>query len=171
MQSLLDTFPHDRFWNKVLKTDSPENPDGCWLWTGSKIGETGRAYGGFMHRRHRMGAHRWSWALHNGPIPEGMVICHRCDTPLCVRPDHLFLGTIADNVRDMWSKGRARIGARKRRRATVVTRFRMSDNHVAAIQKAITSSHVTDMELAEVFDVPPFVIWAIRRNQFWWRIT
>jgi hypothetical protein len=51
-------------------------------------------------------AHRLSWVFHRGPIPPGMVICHRCDTPACINPDHLFVGTQSDNIRDCMRKGR-----------------------------------------------------------------
>jgi hypothetical protein len=85
------------FWEHVNKTD------GCWLWT---AGKTGVGYGTFIIDGKSVGAHRHSYALHYGPIPPGMLVCHRCDNPLCVRPDHLFLGSHLDNMRDMAAKGR-----------------------------------------------------------------
>lgn len=88
----------DRIWKFVQKTD------GCWEWNGRR---NDRGYGLFAvtHAAARR-AHRVIWELVNGPIPSGMVVCHRCDNPPCVRPDHLFLGTQADNMRDMQAKGR-----------------------------------------------------------------
>jgi hypothetical protein len=91
----------DRFWAKVNKTD------GCWIWTAAKqplgYGSLGPTY---QERR----AHRFSWLLANGPIPEGAWVLHRCDNPSCVRPDHLFLGDSRANVLDMHAKGRDRNG-------------------------------------------------------------
>lgn len=88
-----------RFWAHV------ETPvDGCWEWTG---GTTHFGYGAFKKQnRVQVNSHRYSWELHNGPIPEGVFVCHRCDNPLCVRPDHLFLGSGFDNMRDASKKGR-----------------------------------------------------------------
>lgn len=77
--------------------------DGCWGWAGDK---TKSGYGVISHEGKRGYAHRASWELEHGPIPAGMEICHHCDNPPCVRPDHLFIGTHADNMRDMWAKGR-----------------------------------------------------------------
>lgn len=91
----------DRFFSKVHMV--PEA--GCWIWAGCISGET--RYGAFMlSRGKQMGAHRASWIIHRGPIPEGMFVCHKCDTRECVNPDHLFLGTHTDNMQDCSRKGR-----------------------------------------------------------------
>lgn len=82
---------------------SPEPNSGCWLWTGGLI-STG--YGKMRHKGKMQRAHRVSYELHRGPIPTGMKVCHRCDVPTCVNPDHLFLGTDMDNAQDREAKGR-----------------------------------------------------------------
>lgn len=98
----------ERFWERVRKTDT------CWLWTGRK---NDQGYGMVRVGKQRKYAHRYSWEIHNGPIPasegyHGTCVLHRCDTPACVRPEHLFLGTHAENMLDKKTKGRCNTGDR-----------------------------------------------------------
>lgn len=87
-----------RFWSKVEKTDT------CWIWGGNKNQD---GYGLFYPLSKKTAqAHRFSWSLINGPVPDGLYVCHKCDNPSCVNPDHLFVGTQTDNMRDCKNKGR-----------------------------------------------------------------
>ena len=88
----------DRFWSYV-----PVSEVGCWEWKGHR--NTG-GYGVITHNGRDHTASRVSWEIHFGPIPDGLSICHHCDNPPCVRPDHLFIGTHSDNMRDAFAKGR-----------------------------------------------------------------
>lgn len=140
-----------RFWAKV------EKGDGCWLWTGATIGRKKHRYGAIHIGRDAsgsvwMGTHRVSWLLAHGPIPEGQIVCHHCDTPLCVRPDHLFLGTHRDNVHDALTKGR-----RPRR---------LSIDDVYAIREAFDRGEGS-RALGERYGITRNYVWAIgRRKRF-----
>ena len=85
---------------------------GCWVWTGTHKKNTKNKGGPrpfIIHKGKKHLAYRIAWALFKGcPIPNGKLACHSCDTPLCVNPSHLFLGTFTDNSEDMSRKGRAR---------------------------------------------------------------
>jgi hypothetical protein len=85
----------------------PEPNSGCTLWIGSVTGTM--RYGKVSWKGKQRVAHRMAWELRHGPIPKGLYVCHRCDVPLCINADHLFLGTRADNARDMREKGRGYI--------------------------------------------------------------
>lgn len=91
----------DRFWKHVAKSD------GCWNWVGAHWKKYGCIRRGSAREGFRL-AHRVSYELAHGAIPDGMAVLHTCDNGSCVRPDHLFLGSQTDNVRDMDSKGRRR---------------------------------------------------------------
>lgn len=92
----------DRFWPKIKVA----GPDECWLWQAkSRL----REYGQFRAWGRPQYAHRIAYALGKGDLPEGAFVLHRCDTPLCCNPNHLFLGDQAANMRDRFAKGRVRV--------------------------------------------------------------
>ena len=92
----------ESFFEKIDKSD---DENGCWKWQAALDGND---YGIFCVFKTNFRAHRFSYEWHKGLIPKGMMVCHTCDNPPCVNPDHLFLGTAKDNAQDMVKKGRNR---------------------------------------------------------------
>lgn len=142
----------ERFELRVEKTDN------CWLWTASR---NNKGYGQFNYDGTRpIPAHRAAWMIYKGEIPDGMCILHKCDVPLCVNPDHLFLGTQIENIADMHSKGRAKQG-----------HLYGPDHKAAKLDaekvKEIRASSKSDAELAEIYGVSRPTIWAVVKGKTW----
>lgn len=106
---------------------------GCWIWNGSR---TRDGYPVLTIGRQQHRAHRVSYQEFVGPIPHGLLVCHVCDQPLCVRPEHLFLGTARDNTRDMIAKGRRPDMSGHNRKIPVVERQRIRDLRASGLTLA-----------------------------------
>ena len=165
-----------RFWSKVDRQDAAD----CWPWLAS-VRRKDEGYGAFcIDGKHRP-ASQVAWMLANGPIPAGMVVCHRCDNPGCCNPAHLFIGTPQDNDADRVAKGRQAKGSRnasaklqefdvwliRRMRARLNASPRMLANLYG-----ITGAHVWDLCNGPVWkhvrdDNPAFIAEAARRLDSW----
>lgn len=135
----------ERFWSKVAKGG------GCWEWT--RYREPDWGYGIFraVPGESMQKAHRVSWEIAHGPIPEGMQVCHRCDNPPCVRPDHLFLGTHLDNMRDRNAKGRqSRDGSTPGENSTSA---KLTDEQVKDIRDRYLAGGVLQQDLAAEYNI------------------
>jgi hypothetical protein len=147
--------PEERFWCLVTK-----GPD-CWGWSG----HTRDGYGVLTIGPNRQGkAHRFSYELHKGPIPDGMFICHHCDNRICARPDHLFLGTAKDNTTDMVAKGRGKSVAHLG-----------SDHGMAKLTEETAREilHSTGVAriVAKRFNVSESTVYMIRGRKTWKHVT
>jgi hypothetical protein len=171
----------DRFWRKVTKDGpAPEHQlhlGPCWSWIGAL---DSYGYGCILFdytttgKQQKVRAHRLSWILHNGPIDEGLLICHRCDNRACVRPDHLFLGTYADNSRDMVAKGRSATGNRTGTRLYPERRPRgennkkavLTEERVRYIRDQVCGGR-SDRSIARELGVTAGTIFSVRTGRTW----
>jgi len=158
----------DLFWSHVERTDD------CWFWRGCTMsngyGKLNRAGRGVIL------AHRYSYEANVGPIPTGLDVCHRCDIRNCVRPDHLFVGTRADNMADAKAKGRTTIGDRnpsrmypeRRPRAETHGRAVLTNAQVRAIRSTVhRPDRPTDAAVAAEYGVSRQTINRIRKRTHW----
>lgn len=139
--------PIERFWKKVIKTET------CWLWSAGKDWDL---YGAFKVNGVQVKAHRYSYELHYGYIPENMCVCHKCDNPSCVNPEHLFLGTSEENTADRESKNR---GAKR----TKHWKAKLTEEDIAFIR----ASPLGHSALGRKFGVCPQTIFKIRKGILW----
>lgn len=139
-----------RFRRKI----SIDGKSGCWIWIGSRLAS---GYGRIWCSGKIRLAHRVSYEIHRGPITGDLQVCHHCDNPSCVNPEHLFIGTNAENVADKVAKGRQAMGS-----GNGQAKLSMAD--VAYIR---SMPMVSDTKLAARFDVNRSQIWRIRSGKKW----
>lgn len=149
--AMFDTLK-ESFEAKFKKGNSNE----CWNWGYSK---TPYGYGGFTFKRKRYIASRISYETYVGEIPEGMHVCHKCDNPSCVNPNHLFIGTVQENMTDMVNKNRSAKGSHH-------SQAKLNESSVKEIKKLL-KQNVSHKELAEKFGVGVRAISKINLGQRW----
>ena len=148
------TIPLDeRFWSKVDRRE----PEQCWEW---KAGKNKTGYGLFWIDGKQQKAHRASYQLHHGPIPDGLHVLHSCDNPSCVNPAHLHLGTQADNMREKMERGRSPSGEAH-------GRAKLISKQVDQIRSSYASGGVTKKQLADRFEVSRRQISDIVNGKSW----
>jgi len=141
-------IPENRFWKFVETT-----ANGCWEWKGCRD-KDGYGIFSFRNKRQYVRAHRFSFELHKGEIGEGLLILHHCDNPSCVRPEHLYSGTHADNNRD--------VNLRNRRN----DRTKITVESASQIRFLLQSGS-KPTELAKLYNVSCFTIWNIKAKRNW----
>jgi hypothetical protein len=153
--------PEERFWEKV---DKGNGADSCWIWTAytNKGG-----YGCFgVTPINIVLAHRYSYILCNGDIPQGLCVLHRCDTPPCVNPAHLFLGTDQDNVIDMLNKGRYVGFMNCDFKGEFNPSSKLSNADIVNIKRLMDKGH-KGIEIAKLFNVSTSIISSIKTGIAW----
>lgn len=137
------------------------SPD-CWVWQGPRLP---KGYGRLNCGGRYVLAHRLSYEIHYGPIPKGLLVCHSCDNPPCIRPDHLFLGTAKENSADMWAKGRQRQGAIYR--GSRSTNAKLTESQVATIRARYATGGVTQYEIAAEYGVSQATVKELLNFETW----
>lgn len=148
----------ERFWRNV---DRSAGDDECWLWTGTT---NSYGYGQLsINNRKRVATHI-AWELTNGPVPDGLHMCHHCDNPPCVNPSHLFPGTRSDNMQDMQSKGRI---TRNPVKGSDQPNSKLVESDIPIIRNRYAAGGVTTYEIAKDYGVDPAIIQGIIRRKRW----
>src|SRR5580704_14675805 len=142
----------DRFWSRVVKGD------GCWLWIGAK---NSMGYGQLRDKGRILFAHRFSYETSVGAIPPGLEVCHSCDVPTCVRPDHLFAGTHVDNMRDAASKGL--MAGNGGLRGETIGNAKLTEEMIVAMRASREPAKVT----ADRFGVSLSTVYRARTGRTW----
>lgn len=140
------------FWKHV----SPGQPNECWEWQGCTIKKF--KHGQFRYKNKGYLAHRVSYEIHIGPIPDGVNVCHSCDNPSCINPAHLFLGSQIDNIADMIKKGRNSRGEHHSKKFT--------DNDVL-LMRSLADEGISIKDIADRFDAKYEHIRVIVRRKSW----
>ena len=137
-----------------IKHRTALNENGCWIFLGCLNSD---GYGNIRVGDHTYGAHRVSYEAFKGPIPKGVSVLHTCDTPACVNPEHLFLGTQQDNVTDMITKGRQNF------RSNV----KLTEDNVQEIRRLLKEGKYSMKAIGRMFGVDSPAIWFIKHKQTW----
>jgi len=143
-----------RFWSRVKKSN------GCWMWK-----SPGKRYGTFMFGGKSYRAHRVAYRIAKGRIPDGLLVCHTCDTPKCCRPRHLFAGTQSENINDMYDKGRD--AARSHQEKYPHGEDKPSAKLTEEAAKEIRESGLSHRKLGRLYGVSHTTIGTIKRRTKW----
>lgn len=156
IKSLIDSKILARFWSKVSKGSVTS----CWEWQGTK---SDRGYGTIEIDGKCFRAHRMSWIINCGPIPDNLLVCHQCDNRICVNPSHLWLGTVQDNNQDRVNK--------KRTITTFVSgskhpNSKLKEEQVLLIRRDTRFHHIIAID----YGISPSVVARIKSGESWWHV-